>query len=83
MMFNRASCLWRMLKSPMKWMSRMSSQRASRNVNSIATIEGLRLKPSSLSRMAALLCRMVAMLIVRPTLSSYLASLEANFVHGY
>jgi hypothetical protein len=29
------------------------------------------------------LCRMVAMPIVRPTLSSDLASLEADFVHGY
>jgi hypothetical protein len=41
------------------------------------------LKPSSLSRMMVPLCRMVAMPIVRPTLSSDLASLEADFVHGY
>jgi hypothetical protein len=57
--------------------------RVSRNVNSIATIEDLRLKPSSLSRMAVPLCRMVAMPIIRPTLSLDLASLEADFVHGY
>jgi hypothetical protein len=57
--------------------------RVSRKVNSIATIEALRLKPSSLSRMMVPLCRMVAMPIVRPTLSSDLASLEADFVHGY
>jgi hypothetical protein len=57
--------------------------RVSRKVNSIATIEALRLKPSSLSRMMVPLCRMVAMPIVRSTLSSDLASLEADFVHGY
>jgi hypothetical protein len=57
--------------------------RATRKVNSIATIEALRLKPSSLSRMRVPLCRMVAMPIVRPTLSSDLASLEDDFVHGY
>jgi hypothetical protein len=48
--------------------------RATKKVNSIATIEALRLKPSSLSRMRVPLCRMVAMPIVRPTLSSDLAS---------
>jgi hypothetical protein len=57
--------------------------RVSRKVNSIATIEALRLKPSSLSRMMVPLCRMVAMPIVRPTLSSNLASLEVDFIHGY
>jgi hypothetical protein len=57
--------------------------RVSRKVNSIATIEALRLKPSSLSRMMVPLCRLVAMPIVRPTLSSDLASLEADFIHGY
>jgi hypothetical protein len=41
---------------------------ATRKVNSIATIEELHLKPSSLSRMKVSLCRMVAMPIVRPTL---------------
>jgi hypothetical protein len=57
--------------------------RASKKVNSIATIEALRLKPSSLSHMQVPLCRMVPMPIVRPTLSSDLASLEDEFVHGY
>jgi hypothetical protein len=57
--------------------------RISRKVISIATIEALRLKPSSLSSMMVPLCRLVAMPIVRPTLSSNLASLEADFVHGY
>jgi hypothetical protein len=55
----------------------------SRKVNSIATIEALRLKPSSLSRMMVPLYRMVAIPIVWSTLSSGLASLEADFVHGY
>jgi hypothetical protein len=57
--------------------------RVSRKVNSIATIEALRLKPSSLSCMMVPVCRLVAMPIVRPTLSSDLASVEADFVHGY
>jgi hypothetical protein len=57
--------------------------RASKKVNFIATIEALRLKPSSLPRMQVPLCRMVPMPIVRPTLSSNLASLEDEFVHGY
>jgi hypothetical protein len=57
--------------------------RATRKVNCIATIEALRLKPTSLLRMPVPLCRMVAMPIVRPTLSLDLASLEDNFVHGY
>jgi hypothetical protein len=57
--------------------------RATRKVNSIAIIEALCLKPSSLSRMRVPLCRMVAMPIVRSTLSSDLASLEDDYVHGY
>jgi hypothetical protein len=57
--------------------------RATKKVNSIATIEALRLKPSSLSCMQVPLYRMVPIPIVRPTLSSNLASLEDEFVHGY
>jgi hypothetical protein len=56
---------------------------ASRKINSFATIKALRLKPSLFSRMAVPLCRMVPMPIVRPTLSSNLASLKDNFVHAY
>jgi hypothetical protein len=56
---------------------------AYREVYSIATIEALHLKPSSLSCMQVPLYRMVAMPIVRPTFSSNLASLEDDFVHGY
>jgi hypothetical protein len=48
--------------------------RAGGKVNSIATIEAIRLKPSLLSRMLILLCRLVAMPIVRPTLFSDLAN---------
>jgi hypothetical protein len=56
---------------------------ASRKVDSIGTIEALRMKPSSFSSMPIPLCRLVAMPIVKPTLSSDLASLEDNFMHGY
>jgi hypothetical protein len=41
------------------------------------------LKPSSLSRMMAPLCRLVAMPIMRLTLSSDLALFEVDFIHGY
>jgi hypothetical protein len=57
--------------------------RATRKVNCIATIEALHFKLSSLSCMLVFLCRMVAMPIVRPTLSSNLALLEYDFVHGF
>jgi hypothetical protein len=57
--------------------------RASRKVNTSATIEALCLKPSSLSRLPIPMYRMVAIRIVRPTLSSDLVLLEDDFVHGY
>jgi hypothetical protein len=57
--------------------------RASKKVNSIATIEVLCLNPSLLSRVPIPLCRLVAMPIVRPTLSSNLALPKDDFVHGY
>jgi hypothetical protein len=41
------------------------------------------LKPSSLSRLPIPMYRMVAIRIVRPTLSSDLVLLEDDFVHGY
>ena len=56
---------------------------ACREVYSIATIEALHLKPSSLSRVQVPLGRMVAMPIVRPIFSSNLALFEDDFVHGY
>ena len=54
-----------------------------RKINSNTTIKALHLKPPSLSCMMVPLYRLVAMPIVRPTLFSNLASLEANFVYGY
>ena len=51
--------------------------------NSVATISALRFQPLSSSRFNIPLCRMLAMPIVRPTLSSDLAKLEQEFVHGY
>jgi hypothetical protein len=57
--------------------------RVTRKVNSNTTIEALHFKPPSLSCMMVPLYRLVAMPIVRLTLFSNLASLEANFVHGY
>jgi hypothetical protein len=57
--------------------------RASKKVNSIVMIEALRLKPSSLLRMPVPLCRLVAIPIMRSTLSSNLTTLEDDFVHGY
>jgi hypothetical protein len=51
--------------------------------NLIATVEALHLKPTSLSRMPIPLCRLFAMPIVRPTLSSDVALLEKDFVYGF
>jgi hypothetical protein len=84
-MLNQALTLRRITSNPLGWMMRMSSQptKSEPPRRSIPTIEALRLKPSSLSRMQVPLCRMVPMPIVRPTLSSDLASLEDEFVHGY
>ena len=52
-------------------------------LNSVSTISQLRVQPLSSSRFSIPLCRMLAMPMVRPTLSSDLAKLEAEFVHGY
>jgi hypothetical protein len=57
--------------------------RASKKVNSIATIESLHLKLSLLPYMLILLCKLVAMPILRSILSSNLALLEDDFIHGY
>lgn len=57
--------------------------RGMRKLNSVATILSLRKKPTSSSRYFILLCRMVAMPMVRPTLQSNLLKLEKEFVHGY
>lgn len=52
-------------------------------VDSVATIASLRMKPEKHSRLCILLCRLVAMLIVRTTLSSDIQKLEQEFAHGY
>ena len=57
--------------------------RTRHKLNSVATISQLRVQPHSSSRFNIPLCRMLAMPMVRPTLSSDLAKLEQEFVHGY
>jgi hypothetical protein len=57
--------------------------RTRQKLNSVATISRLRVQPLSSSRFHIPLCRMLAMPMVRPTLSSDLAKLEQEFVHGY
>jgi hypothetical protein len=57
--------------------------RTRQKLNSVATITSLRFQPISSSRFGIPLCRMLAMPMVRPTLSSDLGKLEQEFVHGY
>jgi hypothetical protein len=57
--------------------------RTRQKLNSVATITSLRFQPISSSRFGIPLCRMLSMPMVRPTLSSDLAKLEQEFVHGY
>jgi hypothetical protein len=57
--------------------------RSRQKLNSVATISRLRVQPLSSSRFNIPLCRMLAMPMVRPTLSSDLSKLEYEFVHGY
>ena len=57
--------------------------RSRQELNSVATISRLRVQPLSSSRFNIPLCRMLAMPMVRPTLSSDLSKLEQEFVHGY
>jgi len=52
-------------------------------VDSVATIASLRRKPEELSRFKIPLCELVAMPMVRPTLSSHILKLEQEFAHGY
>jgi len=52
-------------------------------VDSVKTISSLRMKPTHLFRLQISLCRMVAMPMVRPTLSCDLALLEHEFANGY
>ena len=57
--------------------------RSRQKLNSVATISRLRFQPLGSSRFPIPLCRMLAMPMVRPTLTSDLAKLEQEFVHGY
>ncbi len=57
--------------------------RARQKLNTVATLSELRVQPFSASRFNIPLCRMLAMPMVRPTLSTDLAKLEQEFVHGY
>jgi hypothetical protein len=57
--------------------------RSRHKLNYVATISRLRVQPLSSSRFNIPLCRMLAMPMVRPTLSSDLSKLEQEFVHGY
>ena len=57
--------------------------RTRQKLNSVSTITSLRFQPVTSSRFSIPLCRMLAMPMVRPTLSSDLAKLEQEFVHGY
>jgi hypothetical protein len=52
-------------------------------VDSIQCIEGLRIPPKEASRFDIPLCRMVYMLVVRPTLAYDIKKFEAEFTHGY
>ena len=52
-------------------------------MDSIATLQSLRLFPNELSRMQIPLCRLVPMPMVRPTLASDILALEQHFVYGY
>ena len=57
--------------------------RTRQKLNFVATITSLRFQPLSSSRFGIPLCRMLPMSMVRPTMSSDLAKLEQEFVHGY
>jgi hypothetical protein len=52
-------------------------------INSIKCIELMRIPPKEASRFDILLCRMVPMPLVRPTLLSDVKRLEAEFSYGY
>jgi hypothetical protein len=52
-------------------------------MDSIQVIEGMRISPKDASRFDILLCQMVYMPLVRPTLANDIKRLEAEFTHGY
>ena len=57
--------------------------RTRQKLDSVGTITSSQFQPITSSRFSIPLCRMLAMPMVRPTLSSDLAKLEQEFVHGY
>jgi hypothetical protein len=57
--------------------------RSYHKVDSVKTIASLRMKPDHMFRLQIPLCRMVAMPMVRPTLSCDLKLLEQEFNKGY
>ncbi|KAG0593894.1 hypothetical protein M758_UG029100 [Ceratodon purpureus] len=57
--------------------------RTRQKLNSEANISSLRVKPFSSSRFNIPLSRLLAMAMVRPTLSTDLAKPDQEFVHGY
>ena len=57
--------------------------RRAQKMDTIATLQSLRLFPNELSRMRIPLCRLVPMPMVRPTLASDILALEQQFVYGY
>ena len=52
-------------------------------MDTVATLQSLRLFPNELSRLRIPLCRLVPMPMVRPTLASDILALEQQFVYGY
>lgn len=46
-------------------------------------VEGMRIFAKEASRFDILLCRMVYMLLIRPTLANDTKKLEAEFIHGH
>ena len=57
--------------------------RQRQKLNSIATIFSLRVKPFISTCIDIPLCRLLAMPMVRSTLSTYLSKQEQELVHGY
>ena len=52
-------------------------------MDTVATLQSLRLFPNELSRLRIPLCRLVPMPMVRPTLALDILALEQQFVYGY
>ena len=57
--------------------------RRAQKMDTVATLQSLRLFPNELPRMQIPLCRLVPMPMVRPTLASDILALEQQFVYEY